>query len=337
MSAVDPGGPEPHVVPRLRRSIAIGHRAEALRRFGYSAHDAEFLTFAALLGGYFERRHYRAWGGRRPGSAEMRMIRRGLENRHLVSFADNRLWHIRSRALHAAVGSDAAAGTLTRARRGVKQRLFMVDHLLATPDGPCWLLTADAKRRHCQSLGVPAACLPAGPRTRRGVSPLFPDRFPIRMACADPPVVELLYAHTGSTPLGARRFLDRHAALAASLWARGIACEWTVLADGSMQFPRLRQAWRRWRGEHERTFQERECFGLRRTMQKRAWDSISAGQVERYVQLASLVESEGLERRYQEWLDADAPAPQPGADFASASRYREVLLEQDYSTADWAS
>ncbi len=59
MSAVDPGGPEPHVVPRLRRSIPIGHRAEALRRFGHSAHDAEFLTFAALLGGYFERRHCR--------------------------------------------------------------------------------------------------------------------------------------------------------------------------------------------------------------------------------------------------------------------------------------
>ncbi len=59
MSAVDRGRPESHVVPRLRRSIPIGHRAEALRRFGHSAHDAEFLTFAALLGGYFERRHYR--------------------------------------------------------------------------------------------------------------------------------------------------------------------------------------------------------------------------------------------------------------------------------------
>ncbi len=212
MSAVDPGGPEPHVVPRLRRSIAIGHRAEALRRFGHSAHDAELLTFAALLGGCFERRHCRAGGGRRPGSAEMRMIRRGLENRHLVSFADNRLWHIRGRALHAAVGSDAAAGRLTRARRGVQQRLFMVDHLLATPDGPCWLLTADAKRRHCQSLGVPAACLPAGPRTRR--------------------------------------------------------------AEAGV-------------GQHQRR-SDRTC-----------------------VQLASLMEPEGLERRHQEWLDADAPAPSP--------------------------
>ncbi len=238
MSAVDPGGPEPHVVPRLRRSIAIGHRAEALRQFGYSAHDAEFLTFAALLGGYFERRHYRAWGGRRPGSAEMRMIRRGLENRHLVSFADNRLWHIRSRALHAAVGSDAAAGRLTRARRGVQQRLFMLDHLLATPDGPCWLLTADAKRRHCQSLGVPAACLPAGPRTRRAEAGVGQHQ----------------------------RRSDR------TLRAAGVP-------DGAR--------------------------GARAA--------------------APGVAGRGCTRT------------EPGADFASASRCREVLLDQDYSTADWAS
>ncbi len=48
-------------------------RAERVEALGYRSVDAEFLTAAALLGGFFVRRQYRAFSGARKGKAEVQL------------------------------------------------------------------------------------------------------------------------------------------------------------------------------------------------------------------------------------------------------------------------
>ena len=328
--SLDPGGTLP--VERLRETLR--ERAAGLASLGYRADDAAFLAAAALLGGYFLRRQYRAFGGRRSRSAETRMLRLAAANGHASAVVGKSLYRLGGASLHRALGCEGGRARWGRARRAVKQQLLALDYFLAFGDGGRWLLSEADKAGYFSSLGIPADKFPASARNRGGKPRIFADGFPLQAAVAGPAVVGFCYAHAGAAEGGMLRRLERHEPLAAALEERGIACAWTVLADSPAQFPRLRHAWRRWRSRLERDWTEREYFELRLAVEKRLWKALSRESIERYVRLRAEVRTDGIERRYNAWIKSGAPSRQPGDAFAASCTYREALLDHDYSAAD---
>jgi hypothetical protein len=219
----------------------------------------------------------------------------------------------------------------------VKQRLLTLDYWIACIGTGRLLLSAADKAAYFASLGIGEDCFPAARRTRRNVRRFFPDRFPVRVADQHDPRVRFTYAHAGSSEHGMRRHLESHEHLTMALAERGIACEWAVLADSRPQFARLRHAWGGWLSRVERDWSEGEYFELRRLVDKRCWKSLSRESVERYAVLSAQHAGAAAERRYRDWASKGAPARKPGGDFSASCRYREVLMEFDYSAADSAS
>ena len=313
--------------------------AAGLVTLGYRERDAEFVVAAALTGGYFLRRQYRAFSGCRKGRAELRLLRCAEANRHVrAAFPGHSrretLYQLRGSSLRKALGP--AAGEVrgrARARRWVKQHLLALDHFIGSEDGR-WLLHAGEKAAFFRSLGIPEALLPAAPRTRNGKRILFPDAFPIQVADGDGPTVAFSYAHAEATEAGMLRHLQRHEPLAGALASRGIGIDLAVLADSAVQFLRLRRAWRKWAGRVERDWKEAQLFELRRRVDKRRWKALSLESIQRYADLRAAHDGEGAERRYRAWIANGAPQRDPGPCPTASCTYREVLLDHDYRAAD---
>ncbi len=329
---LNPPGPARKAESALRRATEILRGVPAaLGPFGYRPVDAEFLASAALLGGYFLRRQYRAFAGCHRGGAEVALLRRAERNRHVARVVGKTLYRLQGASLYRALGFGRGRASV-RARRAVKQRLLSLDYFIEWGHEGRWLLTARDKAAYFASLSVPNDRFPVSARKRAGKPRVFSDGFPIKIEDSDPPIVAFSYAHAGATEGGMAGHMRRHAAFARALAGLGFVCEWVVLADSPVQFRRLRQAWRRWSDRLERDWAEREYFELRRTVEKRRWYSLSRDSVERYALLRSALRTDATKRRYRKWLEIGAP--ERGACLASSCSYREVLLDLDYSAAD---
>ena len=315
--------------------VRVGERSRELARFGYSQYDAAFLAAAALLGSYFLRRQYRAWGGRKPGSSESRFLAMAEELGHARPLVRKSLYCIHSRQVFAAIGVSGSVGRPLASRRYVKQRLLVLDHLIESGDSQHWLLDEAEKLGYSRSLGIDRRNLPSGRPNTAGKVRHFPSVFPIGAAGTGRSEIELVYAHCAATALGMEKHLRCHEPLAAALRARGIDCTWTVLADSPNQFPRLRRAWRHWREKRIRDWAELEYFALRQAVKTRQWHQLDTDKAVRYAELYATLEDSGTEFRYRNWLHKGTPKRVPGADFVLGCRYREVLLHHDYGVADY--
>lgn len=313
-------------------------RAERVEALGYRSVEAEFLTAVALLGGFFVRRQFRAFSGTSQGGAEIRLVGRALANGH-VKANDRRptLYRLCGASLFQAVGCDDPGSGTGRARRAAKQRLLVLDYWIACIGEGRLLLTAADKEDYFASLGIGEDCFPTAARNRQSRRKFFPQGFPIGASDPCSKSVRFTYAHAGSSAHGLERHLASHEPLAAALAQRDVACEWVVLADTEAQFARLRDAWRRWLARAERDWSEGEYFELRRLVDKRRWQELSREAVERYTYLSALHRTAAAEQRYRTWARNGAHPRNPGGDFAASCRFREVLMEFDYTAADAAS
>ncbi len=316
----------------VRRALRRG--AARLAPFGYRTDDAEFILAAALAGGYFVRRQFRTYVGCRTGSRETSMLRRAAANRHVQPVVGKSLYRVSRASLRQMVGDETVVPAQGRAWRAVRKALLTLDYMIEA--GPCgnWLLSESDKVRYFASLGIPQERFPATARNRRGNPRPFPDALPIQVGSGECPRISFTYAHAGSSGTGVLRHLSLHEALASELSARDRVCEWVVLADSPGQFPQLRAAWRRWRAGLLRDWSEREYFELRRVVESRRWADLSGSAVDRYADLRGEYTGEAVERRYARWLEDGCPGLEPGADFARTCRYREFLLDRDYSIAE---
>jgi hypothetical protein len=116
--------------------------------FGYTPREAGFLVIAALQSGYFLRRQFNAHLGRQCGALGQRFVDRALRLGHieaLTEFGNQRLYHVCARALYQHIGEPDNRNRRLHAPETVRQRLMMLDYVLARP-GEHWLLTTEARR-----------------------------------------------------------------------------------------------------------------------------------------------------------------------------------------------
>lgn len=325
------GGPPEAVREALRE------RAAPLTEFGYRPVDAEFLAAAALLGGYFARRQYLAYVGCRQGGTDDRFLRAAESGGHAAAVVGRSLFRLKGASLHRSIRCEEGMARRAAGWATVKKRLLALDYFLEARPNGAWLLSESDKAEYFASIGIPADRFPVAARRRKGAARAFADGFPVVAASGERPEVSFSFAHTGATAAGLRRQLTLHEPLAAALASPGVGCEWVMLADSPGQFPRLRHAWRLWHDRTRRDWRELEFFALRQKVEQRNWSGLSRACVERYAALLAICSGEGADARYRKWLEKGAPPRGTGEDFASLSRYREVLLDRDYSIAERVS
>lgn len=309
-------------------------RAAALRAFGYRDLDAEFLVAAGALGGHFLRRQYRQYAGCLRGGTDTRFLRLAESKQHIAPLVGRSLFRMRGSALFRAIRCKEGIARRERGWDAIRKRLLVVDYFLQAGETGTWLLSDEDKTSWFASRGIPAERFPTAVRTRKGRHRVFPDGFPVTVGGRSPDQICFSYSHAGSTAHSFRHHLGRHESIAASLACLGIDCEWVVLADSPVQFPRLRRAWRQWRTRQVRDWHETELFELRIEVDRRNWSALSREDVERYARLSSSLRGERVDRRYRRWVQAGLPPRRPGGAFAESCAYREVLLDRDYSIVE---
>ena len=163
----------------------IDARYPALRRFGYTDRESQFLCMAALHSGYFLRRQYCRFINRSVGGTAASFVEKVLGNKHAVvapGFYGTKLYHLSSRPFFAALGEENNRNRRERQPDAIKRRLMVLDFVIAHPSGRFLATEREKADYFTQERGIDAAILPAKSFGAPNVAPsihAFPDRYPI--------------------------------------------------------------------------------------------------------------------------------------------------------------
>src|SRR5665213_2660936 len=117
-------------------SITESERGAALRRFGYTDSEAEFLDRAALHGGYFLRRQYIQFLGREDGGTVSQLVQKAIDKGHVRTSTwrqRTQLYHLCARPFYKALGQDDNRNRRTRQLPTIKNKIMGLDFVLAHP------------------------------------------------------------------------------------------------------------------------------------------------------------------------------------------------------------
>lgn len=199
-------------------------RIDTIRGFGYTPREACFLELVALHSGYFVRRQYSEFLGRKRGGTAAALIRKALQKGHVCaepSCDRTSLYRLRRRAFYERIGDPDNRHRRRRGTVGIASKVMTLDAILEMRD-VAWLGTEAEKRAFFErDLSIPSLFLPSrkpggGQKSFR----YFVERTPIgieRTGQSARPVVVFVYADPGSNTVGLETFLNRHQLLFACL------------------------------------------------------------------------------------------------------------------------
>lgn len=151
-------------------------RTYALRCWGFSSLESEFLTIAALHSGYFLRRQFDAL--HKSGSQTQRFIEKLEHGGHVarLTSGDRTVFHLNSAALYKQIGEPGSRNRRSHSLAAVKDRLMGLDFILRQVDERP-LLTAEDKRTAMQAAGVEEGALPFS--IHKTEKRYFPENLPL--------------------------------------------------------------------------------------------------------------------------------------------------------------
>lgn len=148
---------------------------ERLVRFGYTEREAGFLRLAALVGGYFLRRHFNEYIGRECGALGQRLLERGTALSHLKAIpalGGRVVHHVSAIAVYEELGDRENRNRRDHQYESIRRRLMALDYVLSE-SGSRWLLTGKERSEpFIASAGVSTA-----------VVDCLSDKQPVRVLC----------------------------------------------------------------------------------------------------------------------------------------------------------
>lgn len=202
-------------------SVSIS-RVGALREYGLTQRQREFLVTVMVHSGCFLERQYCAFTGTARGqnSREFmaRLVRRGFARTiEPGPVRRGRLYHVHHKPLYEAIGLVDDRNRRLHTIGRMIERVMILDAVLG--DRRCWWLSPEADKRRffdmtretgLRSEDYPHITFASG--TRKTVR-CFPDKLPIGIEKTDTSRFVFLYLVNRSLPLDFRQFLIRHAEL----------------------------------------------------------------------------------------------------------------------------
>ena len=298
------------------RPLETPDRVAALRRFGYTLREAEFLEIAMTHSGHFLRRQFNAFLGQPDGGAADRFLRRANERGHLRSrriAKRTMLHHVASYQLYRAVADPDCRHRRERALWAVRKKVMALDYVLAHR-GERFLATGAQKLAFFSSeLSLSPSCLPSKAYRVGGPDRLarryFVDRFPIHVAGDDAgrfPVVSFCYVDDGLSLSGFKTYLDRYQALLAVLGRFRIV----VASPGEYRRSRAERvasafgsALKQRRAEilADLESKRRGYFRVRDAFERKDYRGITKADLDRFRRLRNELESAEIDADYEHW------------------------------------
>ena len=206
-------------------SVSVS-RVCALREYGFTQRQREFLVTVMVHSGCFLERQYCAFTGAARGqnSREFvaRLVRRGFARAiEPGPVRRGRLYHVHHKPFYEAMGLVDDRNRRLHTIGRMVERVMILDAVLG--DRRCWWLSPDADKRRffdmTREIGLtpeeyPHITFASGPRkTVR----CFPDKLPIGIEKSDTSRFVFLYLVTRRVPVDFRQFLIRHQSLLVNL------------------------------------------------------------------------------------------------------------------------
>ena len=188
------------------RNLSKEQRIENLVRLGYRPNEAEFVCLAALNSGYFVRRQFVSFLGKKSGWLDEVFLSRAKAMHHVAmsSLARNRvLYHFKSHPLFTALGESNNRNRRTHETFTIKTRLMILDFVLAHLQNRFMSTEQEKIQFFCDVLHLDSSHFPSklyrsasqSGSTRR----FFVDKMPIFVDTHDlVPVPSFCYVDAGS-------------------------------------------------------------------------------------------------------------------------------------------
>lgn len=206
--------------------MTTAERVSAVERFGFTERQARFLVTALLHAGVCVVRQYCAFVGIVRGQVTHEffgeLVARKFASRYVDAHRRFVIFHLRHKALYAAIGDPDSRFRKPTPLPAAVERLMILDAVLERPDVR-WLATERDKLAHftttlgtaCRREDLPHLVFGRPPRT---TIRYFVDKLPIGVV--DDGAVHLFpYLVTRESPVDFRAFLHRHAELLRALRA----------------------------------------------------------------------------------------------------------------------
>jgi hypothetical protein len=299
---------------------------DELRRFGYTPREAGFLVLAGLQSGYFLRRQFNTHIERECGAVGQRFIDRALRLGHIRAspgFANQHLYHICARALYQQIGETDNRNRRLHAPETVRQRLMLLDYVLARP-GEDWLLTIEARRETISRL-----FLRISPDVdARVIDQVLAERQPVSRDVSG--TLRLSFVDEGGGGFSKwERFLRRRRPL---LRAAGMAVV-TYATFGTTRFRTAATVFRKMVGEDTGGGVDRErlkrYFASRRLFEERRFESFDKTRLDRLREDQRAFVGEVFEDIYRHWRN-DGDAALAGC-VTTAARFETQSLASAYT------
>jgi len=291
-------------------------RVAALRRFGYTQREAEFLELAVTHSGHFLRRQFNAFLGQPDGGAADRFLRRAAERGHLRSrriAKRTMLHHVSSYQLYRAIADPDCRHRRERALWAVRKKVMTLDYVLAHR-GERFLATSAQKLAYLSGkLGLSPACMPSKAYRGAGSDRLtrrhFVDRSPIHVPgdkSITPPVVSFCYVDDGLSLSGFKTYLDQYRSLLAGLDQFQIV----VASPGEYRRSRAERVFRTFAASLKERRAEilvdleskrLDYFRVRDALERKDYRGITKADLDRLRDLRNELESAEIDAEYEAW------------------------------------
>src|SRR3982751_2527601 len=302
-------------------------RVEAVRQFGYTRAEAEFVTIAALHSGYFLRRQYYSKHGGMPLSLCQKVV--ALEHADYAKYDNAQVYHLYGKSLYEALGESDNRHRRARDPFAVRAKLMGLDYVLAHPESRFLPTEAEKLSYFCDVRGFPLGSLPTkvytGQRGRK-TERYFVDKFPIKL---DPETekVSICYINEGTgTGPGFPSWLLQYAPLLGELGTAEVVYVANVagyFAQGAKEFA---QRFPQQSGAINPDLLR--YFEARQKGEQDGFIGRTQAELNEYRTLARRYSEDRFEVLWRAWTKAETPpANGPGITFST------YLLPHDYRVA----
>jgi len=221
-------------------------RGKALRRFGWTGREAEWVALVCLHSGVFTRDQIADWLGIHRRTA--RRFIRDMSDRRLASrdrLAGRSVCRIYARSVYRALGVEDIRHRRIASVPVLLRRLLSLDYVMGHT-GQAWLPTEPEKVGAFEALGIERALLPV--RVYRGGGGNTRRHFPLKLPVAlDAGGAVFVYADPGhDTATGLHAWGRAHRELWGALRDRGRPVEAVAVVLGDGEFGRAEKVLANW-------------------------------------------------------------------------------------------
>jgi hypothetical protein len=126
--------------------VTFAERSAALEAFGFTTHQATFLTTVALHSGYCLRRQYTAFAGLKYGNGTRfldSLVERGFAGRVVFRAERGVIYHLFSHPVYTAIGHENSRNRRHLSPAQLARKLMLLDFVVAHPEYDWYVTRAD--------------------------------------------------------------------------------------------------------------------------------------------------------------------------------------------------